>query len=79
MEYPSDGYEDTDTGSGGNLLAQIPNILWHRKWWIIVPAVLGTWIGFQIQDRIDQRAFRKATLAILMIAGLNLLRRGLMG
>ena len=42
MEYPSDGYEDTDTGSGGNLLAQIPNILWHRKWWIIVPAVLGT-------------------------------------
>ena len=46
---------------------------------MVVPAVLGTWIGFQIQDRIDQRAFRKATLAVLMIAGLNLVRRGLMG
>ncbi len=46
---------------------------------MVVPAVLGTWIGFQIQDRIDQRAFRKATLAILLIAGLNLVRRGLMG
>lgn len=46
---------------------------------MVVPAVLGTWIGFQIQDRIDQRAFRKATLAVLLIAGLNLVRRGLMG
>ena len=46
---------------------------------MIVPAVLGTWIGFQIQDRIDQRAFRKATLAVLMIAGVNLVRRSLMG
>jgi uncharacterized protein len=46
---------------------------------MVLPAVLGTWLGFQIQDRIDQRAFRKATLAVLMIAGLNLVRRGLMG
>lgn len=46
---------------------------------MVVPAVLGTWIGFRIQDRIDQRAFRKATLAVLMIAGLNLVRLGLMG
>lgn len=46
---------------------------------MILPAVLGTWLGFQIQDRIDQRAFRKATLAVLLIAGLNLVRRGLTG
>ena len=46
---------------------------------MIVPAMLGTWIGFQIQDRSDQRAFRKATLAVLLIAGLNLMRRGLTG
>lgn len=46
---------------------------------MIVPAILGTWIGFQIQDRIDQRAFKRATLAVLLIAGLNLVRRGLMG
>ena len=45
---------------------------------MIVPAVLGTWLGFQIQDRIDQRAFRRATLAVLLIAGLNLVRRGLL-
>jgi uncharacterized protein len=45
---------------------------------MIVPAVLGTWIGFQIQDRIDQRAFRRATLAVLLIAGLNLVRRGML-
>jgi uncharacterized membrane protein YfcA len=46
---------------------------------MILPAIVGTWIGFQIQDRIDQRAFRKATLAVLLIAGLNLVRRGLIG
>jgi uncharacterized membrane protein YfcA len=46
---------------------------------MIVPAMLGTWLGFQVQDRIDQRAFRKATLAVLLIAGLNLVRRGLVG
>ena len=44
---------------------------------MILPAIVGTWIGFRIQDRIDQQAFRKATLAVLLIAGLNLVRRGL--
>ena len=46
---------------------------------LLVPALAGTWLGFKVQDRIDQHAFRKATLVILMIAGLNLIRRGLMG
>lgn len=46
---------------------------------MIAPAVIGTWIGFRIQDKIDQRAFRKATLAVLLVAGLNLMRRGLLG
>lgn len=46
---------------------------------MVVPAMLGTWLGFQVQDRIDQNAFRKATLAVLLIAGLNLVRRGLTG
>ena len=44
---------------------------------LILPAVLGMWIGGQIQDRIDQVAFRKATLWVLLIAGLNLIRRAL--
>lgn len=46
---------------------------------LIVPAMLGMWVGLKLQDRIDQASFRKATLFVLLVAGLNLLRRGLMG
>lgn len=46
---------------------------------LILPALLGMWVGFQVQDRFDQATFRKATLAVLFIAGLNLLRRALAG
>ncbi|WP_424977812.1 sulfite exporter TauE/SafE family protein [Leisingera sp. S232] len=45
---------------------------------LIVPAVAGMWIGGQLHDRIDQVLFRRATLVVLLIAGLNLLRRGLL-
>lgn len=45
---------------------------------LLPPAILGMLIGTRIQDRIDQRAFRRATLVVLLVAGLNLLRRGLM-
>ncbi|WP_372674986.1 TSUP family transporter, partial [Aquicoccus sp.] len=43
------------------------------------PALFGMWIGFKLQDRIDQRLFQRATLIVLIFAGLNLIRRGLMG
>lgn len=46
---------------------------------LVVPALAGMWVGTKIQDRIDQATFRKATLAVLLIAGLNLVRRGLFG
>ncbi|WP_299847017.1 sulfite exporter TauE/SafE family protein [uncultured Roseovarius sp.] len=46
---------------------------------LIPTAVLGMAIGFRIQDRIDQSTFKKATLAVLLIGGLNLIRRGLAG
>lgn len=46
---------------------------------LVVPALIGLAIGFAIQDRIDQRLFKRVTLLVLLIAGLNLLRRGLMG
>ncbi len=46
---------------------------------LILPALLGMWIGFKLQDRLDQKLFRKAVLAVLIVAGLNLVRRGLMG
>lgn len=46
---------------------------------MVVPAVAGMWLGGKFQDRIDQKTFRRATLLVLLVAGLNLLRRGLMG
>jgi uncharacterized membrane protein YfcA len=46
---------------------------------LVVPAVLGMWVGAKFQDKIDQVLFRKATLLVLLIAGLNLVRRGLTG
>lgn len=46
---------------------------------MVPPAVLGMWVGLSIQDRINQAMFRKVTLVVLLTAGLNLVRRGLMG
>ncbi|WP_135500945.1 sulfite exporter TauE/SafE family protein [Roseovarius aestuariivivens] len=45
---------------------------------LILPALGGMWLGLRIQDRIDQAMFRRLTLAVLVIAGLNLVRRGLL-
>lgn len=46
---------------------------------LLIPAFAGLWLGFRIQDRMDANLFRKATLAVLIVAGLNLVRRGIMG
>lgn len=46
---------------------------------LVVPAMAGMWLGIRLQDRIDQSTFRRATLLVLLIAGLNLVRRALMG
>lgn len=45
---------------------------------LTVPAVAGMLLGFRFQDRIDQRAFQRLTLVVLLIAGANLIRRGLL-
>lgn len=45
----------------------------------VPPAMAGMWIGMRLSDRIDQDAFRRATLFVLLLAALNLLRRGLLG
>ena len=45
---------------------------------MIPPVGLGMWAGLRLQDRLDQRVFRRVTLAVLVLAGLNLLRRGLL-
>jgi len=43
---------------------------------ILIPAaIFGMRLGRTIQDRIDQSIFMKATLFVLMVAGVNLIRR----
>ncbi|MEI4232919.1 sulfite exporter TauE/SafE family protein [Roseovarius sp. D22-M7] len=59
-------------GSGVLRAATLPLSLW-----LMVPAMAGVWLGFWLQDRLDQAAFRNATLWVLLIAGANLIRRGL--
>ena len=51
---------------------------WRFSAALIVPAMAGMWVGSRLHDRIDQVTFRKATLFVLLIAGLNLVRRGLL-
>lgn len=43
---------------------------------LVLPAMLGLAAGMYVHDRIDQTTFRRATLVVLLIAGLNLVRRG---
>jgi len=44
---------------------------------ITLPALLGMAAGFRMQDRMDQAMFRRITLFVLLIGGLNLIRKGL--
>jgi hypothetical protein len=46
---------------------------------MLVPCLIGMGLGFLAHDRLDQERFRKATLLVLTVAGLNLIRRGLFG
>ena len=44
---------------------------------LAIPALIGQALGFAIQDRLDQRRFRQWTLVLLVLTGLNLIRRAL--
>ena len=44
---------------------------------LVAPALIGMGIGLRLQDRIDQAQFRRATMVVLLLAGLNLIRRAL--
>lgn len=44
---------------------------------MVVPAMLGLWAGFRMQDRLDAARFRRWTLVLLALTGLNLVRRAL--
>ncbi|MGB0960073.1 MAG: sulfite exporter TauE/SafE family protein [Halocynthiibacter sp.] len=40
-----------------------------------IPAFIGMMVGFRVQDKLSPAKFRKVTMVILLLAGLNLLRR----
>lgn len=44
---------------------------------MIVPAFVGMQVGFAVQDRMDVAQFRRWTLVLLVLTGLNLVRRAL--
>lgn len=44
---------------------------------MLVPTLAGMALGLGLQDRMDPEKFRRITLVVLCLAGLNLLRRGL--
>jgi uncharacterized protein len=42
---------------------------------LVLPALCGLWLGFRLHDRLDPARFRRWTLIVLTLAGLNLIRR----
>lgn len=46
---------------------------------LVPPALLGMWVGRKINGRVSAHGFRRATLLVLVIAGINLLRRAFWG
>ena len=46
---------------------------------LLLPVLAGMVIGYRLNERLDQEKFRTITLIVLIIAGLNLIRRGLLG
>ena len=42
---------------------------------LVIPALIGQVLGTRIQDRLDQTRFRRWTLVLLVVTGLNLARR----
>ncbi len=46
---------------------------------LILPGLAGLWVGFRLHDRIDIVVFRRVMLIVLAVAGLNLIRRAILG
>lgn len=46
---------------------------------LVTPAMAGVWAGGRVLDKINQEMFRRLTLLVLLLAGLNLLRRAAFG
>ncbi|MCB2127503.1 MAG: sulfite exporter TauE/SafE family protein [Rhodobacteraceae bacterium] len=59
-------------GSGVLNAATLPLSLF-----LTLPSMVGLYVGFAVQDRLDAARFRRWTLIVLAISGLNLVRRAL--
>lgn len=46
---------------------------------LVVPALIGLMVGYAVQDRLPQAAFRRATQGLLVVTGLNLVWRAFNG
>jgi uncharacterized protein len=46
---------------------------------LVIPTLAAMFVGYMVQDRLDQELFRRITLVVLVVAGLNLVRRALAG
>jgi uncharacterized membrane protein YfcA len=44
---------------------------------MVLPASFGMWLGFRLQDRLDPVRFRRWTLVLLLLTGLNLVRKAI--
>jgi uncharacterized protein len=42
---------------------------------LALPALAGLWLGYAVQDRLDQERFTRWTQVLLILTGLNLMRR----
>ena len=47
--------------------------------WLVLPTMAAMFAGYRVHDRLDQRRFLTATLVVLVLTGLNLLRRAAVG
>lgn len=54
-------------------------VTWPASAWLVLPTMAAMFLGYRVQDRLDQNLFRKVTLWVLVAAGLNLLRRAMFG
>lgn len=71
-------------GSVMLLLGHLQSGILNAQTWgfsaiLVIPSMIGMWLGFKLGDRFDQERFRRVTLFVLIFAGANLIRRGLVG
>ena len=55
---------DEPQGNGGGFLAHIPAILWHRRWFIIVPLILGI-VGAILGNLLIPPTYRSSALMLV--------------